>query len=102
MRLKTIHAKIGGLSVKAVIGPNGVTIKAGRRVLKAPPPESLAPSPVQRAARQREAVCAQIFEIYREHGFEWLWNINPFTKYSFDQLLHHLARLEQGKFAWKI
>ncbi len=99
---RTIRAKIGGLSVKAEIGPNGVVIKAGGRVLKAPPPEPLALSPIQKAARQREAVCRRIFEIYKEHGFEWLWSINPMSKYSFSQLAHHLTRLLAGKFPWKI
>ncbi len=109
--MKTIRSKIGGLSIKAEIGPGGIVIKAGRHILKAPPPEPLALSPVQRAARQREATEARILEIYREakttleppyDNWLWLFNINPFTKYSFEQLNHHLSRLQSGKFPWRV
>ncbi len=111
--MKTIHAKIGGQTITARIGPGKVdiVIKQGRRTLKAPPPEPLALTPGQKAARQREATEARILEIYREakttleppyDNWIWLFNINPFTKYSFEQLNHHLNRLLAGKYPWKI
>ncbi len=100
--MKTIRATLNGLSIKVKIGPGGIVIKQGRRTLKAPPPEPLALTPVQRAARQRQGVEGQIMEIYREVGMEWLWDVNPFTKYSFDQLAHHLSRLESGKVPWRV
>lgn len=102
--MKTIRATLNGQAIKARIGPGkaNIEIKAGRQTLKAPPPEPLALTPQQKAARQRGAVEDRIMEIYREAGMEWLWDVNPFTKYSFEQLNHHLSRLQSGKFPWRV
>ncbi len=100
--MKTIRATLNGQAIKAEIGPGGIVIKRGKHVLKAPPPETLALSPVQRAARHHEAICGQIMEIYRQHGWEWLWTINPMDKYTIKQLMHHLARIQSGRYPWKI